>query len=364
MRYITLTLAVLLAAPAVGHAQSAFEQLQNLIRPPGDPAPTPAPANPGYLGATLDNLDKETPDAGVVVLKVNPGGPAEKAGLEAGDRVVSLETVAVSNLDQFARLMRNQVPGSRIKMTVERKGEPESILVTLGNRPAAPPANEALPPPTNMNNNPPATGNSSNPLDPLGLEDSPPSVLVNPPNNPPAIPRGKLGVRVVPVTDQYRETTGTSVRRGAVVESVTPGSAAAFAGIPVGSVIVALNNRRVNDPQDLLNILATMPQNRDVPIGYYVGNRLLQSNVRLDGQPPSLVNDTPNALPSDGRFADRPAMRMLNRALSELGANPVPSIEEQNENAQLRSRVAELEAEVTRLQTLVNQLRAENGGQN
>ncbi|MCC9604769.1 PDZ domain-containing protein [Blastopirellula sp. JC732] len=358
MRYVILTLAALLAAPALGHAQSAFEQLQNLIRPPGDPAPTPAPANPGYLGATLDNMAEDAPDTGVVVLKVNPGGPAEKAGLAAGDRVVSLETVAVTSLDQFARLMRNQVPGSRVKMTVERNGEPQAILVTLGNRPGEP---EALPPPANMNNNPPATGNSNNPLDPLGLEDNGP----NPPAaNPLTAQRGKLGVRVVPVTDQYREATGASVRRGAVVESVSPGSAAAFAGIPVGSVIVALNNRRINEPADLLNILATMPQDRDVPIGYYVGNRLLQSNVRLDGQPPSLVNETPNSLPQQGPFANRPAMQMLNRALSELGANPIPSVEEQAENSQLRSRIAELEAEVTRLRTLVSELQAQKSGQN
>ncbi|EAQ81299.1 PDZ domain-containing protein [Blastopirellula marina] len=357
MRTLILTLAALLAIPSFGHAQTALDQLQNLIRPPGDPAPTPAPANPGYLGATLDNLPEGAQQAGIVVLKVNPGGPAEQAGLEAGDRVVSLETVAVNSLDQFARLMRNQVPGSRIKITVQRGGEPQAILVTLGNRPAAA---EMLPPPAN--NKPPANGNNSNPLDPLGLEDNtsnplPPPAMQQPPQ------RGKLGVRVLPVTDQYREATGTAVRRGAVVESVSPGSAAAFAGIPVGSVIVALNNRRVNEPQDLLSILSTMPADRDVPINYYVGNRMLQSNVRLDGQPPTLVNETPNS-PQAGPFSNRPAMQMLNRALSELGANPVPPVQDQSENVQLRNRVAELEAEVARLQRLVNQLQVENGGLN
>lgn len=354
MRYLILTLTALLAAPALGHAQSAFDQLQNLIRPAGDPAPTPAPANPGYLGATLDNLPENAPETGVVVLKVNPGGPAEKAGLAAGDRVVSLETVGVTDLDQFARLMRNQVPGSRIKMTVERNGEPQEILVTLGQRPAAP---EMLPPPAN--NNPPMTAGSGNPLDPLGLEDNAPSVT-----NPPGAERGKLGVRVVPVSEQYRDATGTSVRRGAVVENVTPGSAAAMGGIPVGSIIVALNNRRVNNPQDLLNILATMPQDRDVPVGYYLGNRLLNTNVRLDGQPPTLVSE-PGV--GNGPAPDqprRPAMQLLNRALSELGANPIPPLEQQTENAQLRNRVAELEEEVARLRALVNQLQGGDNGQN
>ncbi|UUO08627.1 PDZ domain-containing protein [Blastopirellula sp. J2-11] len=354
MRTLILTLAALLAIPSFGHAQTALDQLQNLIRPPGDPAPTPAPANPGYLGATLDNLPDNAPGSGIIVLKVNPGGPAEQAGLEAGDRVVSLETVAVTSLDQFARLMRNQVPGSRIKITVERNGEPQAILVTLGKRPAAP---EMLPPPASSN--PPATGNNNNPLDPLGLEEN--SNPLPPPANPRPAQRGKLGVRVVPVTDQYREATGTAVRRGAVVESVSPGGAAAFAGIPVGSVIVALNNRRVNEPQDLLSILSTMPADRDVPINYYVGNRMLQSNVRLDGQPPTLVNETPNS-PQVGPFSNRPAMQMLNRALSELGANPIPSVQDQTENVQLRNRVAELEAEVARLQRLVNQLQTENNG--
>lgn len=355
MRYLILTLAALLAAPGAGHAQSAFDQLQNLIRPAGDPAPTPAPANPGYLGATLDNMPENAQVTGVMVLKINPGGPAEKAGLAVGDRVVSLETVAVTDLDQFARLMRNQVPGSRIKMTVERNGEPQEVLVTLGQRPAAA---ETLPAPAPATN-PPAMGNSSNPLDPLGLEDSTP-----PATGPQAPQRGKLGVRVVPVSDQYRSATGTSVRRGAVVENVTPGSAAAMGGIPVGSIIVALNNRRVSDPQDLLNILATMPQDRDVPVGYYVGNRLLQTNIRLDGQAPNLVSEPGlgnGPAPDQPR---RPAMQLLNRALSELGANPIPPVEQQTENAQLRSRVAELEAEVTRLRTLVNQLQAGGAGQN
>ncbi|MFI4874017.1 MAG: PDZ domain-containing protein [Blastopirellula sp. JB062] len=348
MRYLVLTLAALLAIPSWGHAQSAFDQLDNMIRPPGDPAPTPTPAKPGYLGATLDNLPAEGQTEnqdrpGVVVLKVNPGGPAEQAGLKPGDLIVSLETVAVSSLDQFARLMRNQVPGSRLKMSIERDGEPQSILVTLGQRPAQP---EMLPPPAGANNSTP----SGNPLDPLGLESDNPLP-------PPAPQRGKLGVRVVPVTEQYREATGSSVRRGAVVESVSPGSAAEQSGLSIGSIIVALNNRRVNQPQDLLDILATMPHDRDVPINYYVGNRLQQSNVRLDGQPPTLVNDDPR-VPQRGPFSNRPAMQMLNRALSELGANPIPPVQDQSENIQLRNRVAELEAEVARLQKLVNQLQA------
>ena len=67
-------------------------------------------------------------DAGVGA--VNPGSPADRAGLEAGDRIVSIDGVAVRNWYDFVDQVERR-PGRRVEITVEREGRNLIRALTL-----------------------------------------------------------------------------------------------------------------------------------------------------------------------------------------------------------------------------------------
>lgn len=67
-------------------------------------------------------------DAGVGV--VNPGSPADRGGLEAGDRIVSVDGVQVEGWYDFVSLVEAK-PGKRVQIGVEREGRGLVRIVTL-----------------------------------------------------------------------------------------------------------------------------------------------------------------------------------------------------------------------------------------
>lgn len=76
----------------------------------------------------------------VTVVKVVPGGPAVKAGLKDGDRIVRVDDSLVAgrnmNTDDIMKLMRGEV-GTEVMLTLVRRGEQKPIMtkVTRGNIP-------------------------------------------------------------------------------------------------------------------------------------------------------------------------------------------------------------------------------------
>ena len=72
--------------------------------------------------------------------------------------------------------------------------------------------------------------------------------------------RGQLGVSIQPVDPDMAKAFGLSHGGGALVGDVTPGSAAAKAGIERGDIILEMNGQTVNGPDDLsVRISQTAP---------------------------------------------------------------------------------------------------------
>ncbi|MCC5870104.1 MAG: DegQ family serine endoprotease [Gammaproteobacteria bacterium] len=70
--------------------------------------------------------------------------------------------------------------------------------------------------------------------------------------------RGLLGVNIFPVTPSTAEAYGLSEARGALVVQVAPGSAAEEAGVQIDDVIVSVNGRKIDDPNQLRNVIGLM----------------------------------------------------------------------------------------------------------
>ena len=97
-----------------------------------------------YLGITyLAVTDAQTASQlgvnayGVYVVEVVKGGPAEKAGLQAGDRIVSVDGTEIASKDDLGTLMQKHAAGATLSITIARDGQMQTVNVTLGEKTAS-----------------------------------------------------------------------------------------------------------------------------------------------------------------------------------------------------------------------------------
>ena len=74
---------------------------------------------------------------GVYIVDVTKGGPADQAGLKAGDRIVSVDGSEIASKDDLGTLMQNHSAGDSIEVTVARGGQMQTVTVTLGEKTAS-----------------------------------------------------------------------------------------------------------------------------------------------------------------------------------------------------------------------------------
>ena len=97
-----------------------------------------------YLGITyLAVTDAQTASQlgvnayGVYVVEVVKGGPAEKAGLQAGDRIVSVDGTEIASKDDLGTLMQKHAAGDTLSITIARDGQMQTVNVILGEKTAS-----------------------------------------------------------------------------------------------------------------------------------------------------------------------------------------------------------------------------------
>ena len=74
---------------------------------------------------------------GVYVVDVVQGGPADKAGLKAGDRIVSIDGTEIARKDDLGTLMQQHTAGDTLSITVARDGQMQTVSLTLGEKNAS-----------------------------------------------------------------------------------------------------------------------------------------------------------------------------------------------------------------------------------
>ncbi len=84
---------------------------------------------------TLKNVPEQfRMGQGVEVSAVAPGSPAEKAGIKAGDIIMSFDDQRLFSPLQLVGLVRSDKAGRQADLTVFRDNKPEQIKVTIGSR--------------------------------------------------------------------------------------------------------------------------------------------------------------------------------------------------------------------------------------
>ena len=170
----------------------------------------------GYLGVTVGEVDErykaafglETTD-GVLVQSVEPGGPADRAGLRRGDVVLEVNGNRVDSSRELIDAVSYAGPRKPVTMRIVRDGRAQQLDVTTGERP------DSLP------------------------ERDQPQVVDD--------PRSRVGIAAHPLTAELRQRLALrDTRDGVLVAGVKPGSPADRAGLLAGDVIVEVNGRPVD----------------------------------------------------------------------------------------------------------------------
>jgi putative serine protease PepD len=84
-----------------------------------------------YLGVSLPN------DGAAELSEVVDGGPADRAGLQAGDEVTAVDGKAIESGDELRAAIDAKRPGDKLTLTITRSGDERTVEVTLGERPAS-----------------------------------------------------------------------------------------------------------------------------------------------------------------------------------------------------------------------------------
>lgn len=172
----------------------------------------------GYLGVKIQPMTSDlassfglTENKGILVAQVEPGAPADKAGIKQGDVIVSLDGQPVINIGDFRNTIATSGPESKHRLGILRDKKTLELQATVGN----------------LNNT----------LAANKLEKEDPQLFT------------KLGLSVQTLTEDIAGKIGVKAGEGIVVSGVKPGSLAELAGLARGSVILEVNRQKVNDLQ-------------------------------------------------------------------------------------------------------------------
>jgi len=88
---------------------------------------------PAHLKAKLKTA--EGAEGGLIVLSVEPGGPAADAGLVLGDVLIALDGKPVTDTSDVQDFLSTDYVGKPVKISAIRGGEPAEVTVTIGQRP-------------------------------------------------------------------------------------------------------------------------------------------------------------------------------------------------------------------------------------
>lgn len=263
----------------------------DLRRAPGTPPTGGSAVGNGWIGLTVDD---KVVTGRLVVVDVAAAGPADRAGIRRDDHLLALDGMPLQSADQLAAALAAIAPGSAVKVAIGRGTQVEELTLVARSRPAKPPARELAREPGAQSIREPTRDwqpaeTTAPPLrGPAPAPRTTPPTLATPsvpaPVPVPGAAKGRtaLGVRTLPIDPTSQERFRLAEPAGALVIGVVQDLPASKAGVPPGSVIVALDNQPVRSPSELTRIVTSGPVGRPVTLQYILpGGEQRRAEVSL-----------------------------------------------------------------------------------
>jgi serine protease Do len=169
--------------------------------------------------------------SGVIVGVVTPNGGAAKAGIQAGDVIVSIDGRNIKDGDDLVNDISARHVGSTVKLGYLRDGKQNSANVVIGDR---------------AKTYADITGQPDDTSSPQETDAG----------------EGKLGITVSAIPASLSAKVG--IKGGVIVTNVRPGSFADEIGLGKGTIITAINRKPVTDEASYRAIVATLKSKDDV----------------------------------------------------------------------------------------------------
>ncbi len=206
----------------------------------------------GWIGIMIQNITPElaksfntTVTKGVIVADVVQEGPAQKAGLQRGDIVQTLDGKGVENSGELSRKVAALKPGTQVSLGIIRNGKQMSVQVTLGTLPAKVPQAKAFEEKT----------------------------------------QSAWGITVQNLTPELAQTFGLSAgEKGVVVTKVAEGSAAAEASLRQADVIKEVNRQTIQNIRDWKQAIEKMKKGEPLLLLVERGGNTLYVAIKPAGQ--------------------------------------------------------------------------------
>jgi putative serine protease PepD len=90
------------------------------------------PVTFAFLGVQTQDSGQGVVGDGALIVSVESGSPADKAGLQQGDVITKIDGTTIPDATTLSARIRQASPGTPLQLTVERNGSPRTITVTLG----------------------------------------------------------------------------------------------------------------------------------------------------------------------------------------------------------------------------------------
>jgi serine protease Do len=246
------------------------------------------PDTHGYLGVTLQDINGSMAKAlgidegvGVLVLDVIEDGPAEQAGIEAGDVILKFDGEDITEDHGLTRAVRGAEPGRTVPVEILRNGKSRTVDVELGETEALARAFAW----TSRDGKAPemrffgegddhdvwfhdGSGHGVH-VAPFGLH----------------VDRGYLGVELGDLNEQLGEYFGVEDGDGALINAVEDDSPAAAAGLQAGDVIVGIGDETIADSGDVYDALEDLDTEDEVTVTFVRKGRQESAEVTLGEMP-------------------------------------------------------------------------------
>ena len=93
--------------------------------------------------------------------------------------------------------------------------------------------------------------------------------------------RGRLGVQIQDLTEEFSESLGYDSTEGAFVASVEPNSPAALSNIQAGDIIIEFNNQKITSFKDLPKVVAETPIDSEVIVKVWRNGEIIDIQVKV-----------------------------------------------------------------------------------
>jgi len=178
------------------------------------------------------NLKQKT---GALVTEVSKDSPAEKAGIKQGDLIISFDGKPVTDVADLRNRVAMTAPKTKVDLVLIRDERQKELTVQVEEQP------------TDM------TSLSGTPQQQEAFQ--------------------KAGLSLQDLTPELARQFGYEMGQGVLVAEVSPGSPAAMARIPAGSLIEEVNRQRVRNLKELEQVLAKSNGAKDILLLVRSGNR-------------------------------------------------------------------------------------------